>query len=124
MRFSRRQKSLASFAFAEIDRTFRSVESGDYNDYKGGIMVKRMFFGLIWSVAFYFMACVVTGAIAGGMAGSKNPSNAVAAGAEAGRRSVEPLIPYFLIGSITLSAVCTIAGVLPGTRPEPTYNDW
>ncbi|CAN5386543.1 hypothetical protein BH11PLA2_BH11PLA2_08250 [soil metagenome] len=89
-------------------------------------MIRRVLFGLFYSVIFYFGSCVLTGAIAGAIAGGKDPKNASAAGAKAGREAVEAIGPFLLIGSVLLSVAGTWAGLLPGTRrakvPSQRYS--
>jgi hypothetical protein len=58
-------------------------------------MIKRIVFGLIWFVVLYFGACMVTGGIAGGIAGGKDPKNAAATGAAASLKTVSALRGYF-----------------------------
>jgi hypothetical protein len=43
------------------------------------VKVKRIVFAIIWFVALYFGACIVTGGIAGEIAGNKGPQNAAGA---------------------------------------------
>jgi hypothetical protein len=47
-------------------------------------VVKRVLFGFLWCVVFYFTACFIVGAVAGAIAGVKDPSNASLAGEKAG----------------------------------------
>lgn len=79
-------------------------------------MVKRTLFGILWAGVFYFLACVVIGAIAGGIAGSKDPANAALAGQQAGFNAVAPNRIYIGAGAIVLSAILSCAGILPGTK--------
>jgi hypothetical protein len=81
-------------------------------------MVRRVLFGVLWCAVFYLLGCGVTGAIAGGMTGSKDPENAAAAGAKAGSEAVIGLRPYLAVGAIVLSALGTTVGILPGTRSD------
>jgi hypothetical protein len=77
---------------------------------------RRVGFGLVWCLVLYFGACFVTGAIAGGIAGGKDPANAAAAGARASMETVVPLRPYSFAGAVIHSAAGASFGVLPGTH--------
>ena len=82
-------------------------------------MGKRIVMGFVWFVVLYFGACCVTGAVAGGIAGSNDPAHASEAGARAGQQAVLALRGYFLLGSLGLSVVGASLGILPGTRIKP-----
>jgi hypothetical protein len=79
-------------------------------------MFRRIIFGVVWCVVLYFGACMITGGIAGGQAGAKDPANAAAVGAVAGAKAVEALRVYFLMGALAIATVGTAAGILPGTQ--------
>ena len=79
-------------------------------------MLKRILFGMLWFVVLYMGACMITGAVAGAIAGSRDPANASAAGYQAGQQVVLSLRGYFLLGALALSVIGTSLGVLPGTR--------
>jgi hypothetical protein len=82
-------------------------------------MVKRILVGIVWFVVLYFGACVLTGAIAGGIAGGKDPEHASVVGREAGRHAVLALRMYYLVGAAAISIVGASRGILPGTRIKP-----
>jgi hypothetical protein len=79
-------------------------------------MVKRILFGFLWCVGFYFAGCALVGAVAGAIAGAKDPANASQVGAMAGTSAVEALHVYIFAGAVLLSVVGSWAGLLPGTR--------
>ncbi len=79
-------------------------------------MVRRILFGVVWCVVLYFGACMVTGGVAGAMAGNRDPANAAVVGRRAGSEAVGALRGYFVVGALLLSVGGTWAGVLPGTR--------
>jgi len=80
------------------------------------LIIKRLFFGILWFIVLYMGACIITGGVAGAIAGIRSPDNASAAGSIAGREAVLALRVYFLFGSAALALVGTWFGVLPGTR--------
>lgn len=94
------------------------------------VILRRVFFGFLWGIALYFVACVATGAIAGGIAGVQDPQNAHVAGQVAGAKAVEALRLYLLGGAALLVAVGTWFGILPGTKAQkpvvskPDSNIW
>jgi hypothetical protein len=89
----------------------------------GGSMVKRMLFGFFWFGVIYFAACVVVGAVAGGIAGVKDPSNASILGQRAGYEAVDAFRGLILVGSILISALGTWAGKLRGTTDKKADLD-
>jgi hypothetical protein len=82
-------------------------------------MAKQIIMSFVWKFVLYMGACCVTGAIAGGIAGSNDPEHAAEAGARAGQQAVFALRGYFLLGSLGLSVVGASLGILPGTRMKP-----
>lgn len=80
--------------------------------------MKRVLFGVLWCIVLYFGACMLTGAIAGGMAGGDDPAHAYEAGAQAGAEAVKAWRGYYLVGAVVLAAAGTWTGWLPGTRPK------
>jgi hypothetical protein len=82
-------------------------------------MVKRILFGVLWFVVMYMGACMITGAIAGAIAGSKDPEHASVVGRQAGQQVVLGLRMYFLLGAAALSIIGASVGFLPGTRSAP-----
>lgn len=81
-------------------------------------MFKRILLGVVWFVVLYMGACMITGAIAGAIAGSQDPANASTAGYQAGQQVVIALRGYFLLGALLLSIIGTSLGILPGTRKK------
>jgi hypothetical protein len=82
-------------------------------------MGKTILFGLLWFVVISFVLCVIIGGVAGYSAGSHYPDGSEA-GFEAARmvgyqvgRQYRLLI---LAGAALLSAMGSVAGVLPGTK--------
>ena len=86
-------------------------------------MSKRILFGVLWFIVFYFAGCIVVGAIAGAIAGAQDPANASDAGAIAGTRAVEDLHLYIVGGAVLLSGVGAWAGLLPGTRNKKPISE-
>jgi len=81
-------------------------------------MLRRIGFGLLWFFVLYVGACAFLGAIAGAGAGAGDPAHAFEAGKNAGASAVKPLVPYVFLGSIVISVVGSVVGVLPGTRKK------
>lgn len=79
-------------------------------------MIKKILFGLLWFIVLYFFACIVIGAVAGAIAGAKDPQNAAEAGGQAGARAVEAVRVYLALGSLAMASVGAWKGFLPGTR--------
>jgi hypothetical protein len=82
-------------------------------------MIKKILVGIVWFVVLYMGACMLTGAIAGGIAGAKDPEHASIVGRQAGQQTVLALRMYFLLGAAAISIVGASLGVLPGTRAKP-----
>jgi hypothetical protein len=82
-----------------------------------------MLVGLVWAIALYFAACMLTGAITGGIAGSRDPEHASIVGREAGIQVVTKLRLYFLVGAALIAAVGSYLGFLPGTGKEENVTD-
>ena len=80
------------------------------------LIVRRIVFGFLWFIVFYFAACMLIGAVAGGFAGAKDPDNAREAGRIAGAEAVGRVLPLIVIGSLLGAAVGSATGFLPGTR--------
>ncbi|MBN1909387.1 MAG: hypothetical protein JW818_06590 [Pirellulales bacterium] len=86
-------------------------------------MMIRLLSGLAWFVGFYFAACFVLGAVAGGIAGANNPEAAAQAGAEAGARIVIENRVYIILGSAVVALAGTLTGILPGTKKKVRKGD-
>ena len=78
-------------------------------------MIKRIVFAIVWFVVLYFGACALTGGIAGGIAGAKNPQNVPVAAAKASTDAVMALRVYFLVGAAVVAGAGAWKGILPGT---------
>ena len=82
-------------------------------------MGKTILFGLIWFVAFTVIILAVIGGAIGYSVGSQYPDNSAAchdAIRVAARRAGAEYRTLILAGAALLSAMGSIAGVLPGTR--------
>jgi hypothetical protein len=80
--------------------------------------MKRALFAFLWFIVIYFVVCGVLGGVAGGIAGSKHPESSTAAHQAAriaGARVVRENRLLILAGAVLLSAMGSVAGVLPGT---------
>ena len=81
--------------------------------------MKKLLFGIVWCVVFYFGICIAAGAIVGAMAGTHyphDPAMAAHAGQQAGIKIVNDYGVYFVAGAVVLSVLGSGFGVLPGTR--------
>jgi hypothetical protein len=79
-------------------------------------MIKRILFGFLWFVVLYLAGSFLVGAIAGAIAGAKNPANASQVGAVAGAAAVAAFRLYIFAGAVLLAVVGAWTGFLPGTR--------
>ncbi len=77
----------------------------------------KLMFGLGWWFLLYLATCFVVGAIAGGIAGARDPDHAVEA-SERVTRDLQRWLPAFGIGSGVLAFAGAGFGILPGTRPN------
>jgi hypothetical protein len=81
--------------------------------------MKRALIAFLWFVVIYLVACGVIGGVAGGIAGSQH-SNSIAAAQQAGQfagaQAVSENRLLIVAGAILLSAMGSVAGVLPGTK--------
>ena len=80
-------------------------------------MARRIAFGILWFVVFYFGVCMVIGGAAGAIESSRiQPGeSSFDAGRNAGADAVAPLRPYIVLGSVCVAAAGTYFGLLPGT---------
>jgi hypothetical protein len=98
--------------------------------------MKRIIFGIVWFIVFWFGTLIIGGMTFSASHGSEllnqsmnaaNPSEAYdagykighAAGAEFGKKYGRAL----LFGSLFLAVAGTITGVLPGTKPRKKKED-
>ena len=82
----------------------------------GGPLYKKVVLGLVWWIVLYFCACIVAGAIAGGIAGSQDPENGGQAVHGRANTVVLKYGVYFMAGSGAIALVGAGFGLLPGTR--------
>lgn len=76
----------------------------------------------VWGYAFYYIACVLTGAIVGGIQGFSNPENAAQLGAEASIKTVTAMRIYYILGAAVLAGIGGMLGILPGTERDNKKN--
>jgi hypothetical protein len=83
--------------------------------------MKRIFMGLGLAVVFYFLGCAITGGVAGGIAGSKQPNveRAQAAGAVAGRDAVLKYRLYILVAAAAFGVLGPLVSARPVKSAEP-----
>jgi hypothetical protein len=86
-------------------------------------MLKRILMGFVWLIVVYFVLCFVTGAVAGGIAGSRDPEHASEAGRVAGQQAVLAVRGYLMLGALGTAVIGTWLGFLPGTRPAPESTE-
>ena len=79
-------------------------------------MMKRLFFGIMWLIAIYIAACIITGAVFIVIAGINDPANALETIHEAGIRIVSSVRVYIIAGTVALLLAATWADILPGVR--------
>ena len=72
--------------------------------------MRKVVFGFVWFVVFYFGICIVAGAVAGASAGD------VDAARVAGEQLVSENLPLIIGASVTLAVGGAALGLLPGTR--------
>ena len=83
--------------------------------------MRKVIFGLVWFVLFYFGACTVAGGIAGAKAASNLPRNSPPERVKevtlaASSATVYSLRIYLFTGALVISVVGSASGYLPGTR--------
>jgi hypothetical protein len=83
--------------------------------------MKRIFMGIGLAVVFYFLGCAITGGVAGGIAGSKEPNvpRAQAAGAIAGRDAVLKYRLYIFIAAVAFGVLGPLVCARPAKSAEP-----
>jgi hypothetical protein len=84
-------------------------------------MGKTILFGLIWFVAFSAIILAVIGGAIGYSVGSQYPDNSAAcydAIRVAARQAGVKYRPLILTGAALLSAMGSVAGILPGTKRQ------
>ena len=80
--------------------------------------MKKIFFGVLWTVVSYFAICFLVGAVAGAIAGAHDPQHAHEAGALAGSQAVTANILYIMSASLIIGVVGSGFGLLPGTKKK------
>jgi hypothetical protein len=87
--------------------------------------MKRVFMAFVWSIVFYFVGCMLAGAVAGGIAGYHHPEAASEAGRIAGIKVVQEYRPYIVFAAVSLAVLGCGAGYLPGTKSRvQQYSEW
>jgi hypothetical protein len=89
-------------------------------------VIRRVLVGILYFFVLYLGACIVAGAIAGGMAGSQHPNDpkgAAEAGARAGAEVVQNYRLYFLAGAFLIGFCGSLAGIMPGSRGKSQSED-
>jgi predicted RNA-binding Zn-ribbon protein involved in translation (DUF1610 family) len=81
---------------------------------------RRILFGVVWTIVFYFVACMVTGGVIGAQVGSENPGNPNVNELIQARvqQTVLRVAGYIFLGSAVVAGLGAWARVLPGTRPS------
>jgi hypothetical protein len=77
---------------------------------------KRLLFGLAWWGILFIGARTIAGTIIGGMAGNREPNNAVAAAVRDSQAFLKQWNVVFLAGSGVTAVAGAAFRVLPGTR--------
>jgi hypothetical protein len=87
--------------------------------------MRRIFFGLVWLVVFYFGSLMVVGAIAGGQAAAlaQTPQEARDVAVRAAEAAAKRYFHYISSGSVALALFGTLLGFLPGTRPSEDRHE-
>jgi uncharacterized protein len=78
--------------------------------------VKRITMGFLWFVAIYIALNILVAALAGAMAGVKNPPDAQALGITAAATAVVQYGLYIILISLFSALAGTLSRVLPGTK--------
>jgi len=88
------------------------------------LWVKRLLTGCacfpVLVIVLWFGSLVVAGAIAGGVAGARDPENAAAAGEKAGQRMAEKFGVIFLVAAVGVAGAVSLAAMFlaPWCRDE------
>ena len=88
--------------------------------------MRKILFGFVWFVVLYFLGCMGVGAVAGAIAGSREPNAAAGqiAGQRAGAKGVSGNIGFIAGGALSLSILGCGAGILPGTRRRSSSAEY
>jgi hypothetical protein len=84
--------------------------------------MKRLFFVFVWTMGFYFVFCMVIGALVGARVGARvrDPRTANEEGGRAAVETVRAWEPYLIGGALTLAILGGATGSLPGTSRNRT----
>lgn len=80
-------------------------------------MIKKLVFGLIWFVVIFLVSYIVGGIIYVNVH-EIDASGGMQTAIETGRAFRAAYLNYFLIGSLILAIIGTVAGILPGTKKK------
>jgi hypothetical protein len=82
--------------------------------------MKRFVLGVGWCFLIWLGSLMIAGAVLGAIAGASagDPTTGAQAGQRVGAEFGRHYGGLFLLGSIAVSAIGTVTGWLPGTRPE------
>jgi hypothetical protein len=78
-------------------------------------MLKRIAFGLLWFFVIYFGSAAVIGMVIGLQSTPTPGQDAYTAAQVATTQAMRGIVPYLLLGSAIVAAICTAKGFLPGT---------
>jgi hypothetical protein len=85
-------------------------------------MIKKIVFGLVWFVVIFLVSYIVGGIIYVNV-NEIDTSGGIKTAIETGRAFRAAYLNYFLIGSLILAIIGTIAGILPGTKKKPRVKE-
>lgn len=79
-------------------------------------MLKKIAFGLLWFIVFYFGSAAVIGMIVGLLSTPAPGQDPYTAAQAATWQAMRVIVPFLLLGSAIVALMCTVKGILPGTR--------
>jgi hypothetical protein len=82
-------------------------------------MLKKIAFGLLWFVVIYFGSAAAIGMVIGLQSLQSTPApgqDTYTAAQAATTQVMATIVPFLLLGSAIVAAICTAKGILPGTR--------
>ncbi len=80
--------------------------------------MKKLLFGILWTVVIYFGTCMTVGAIVGAIAGSKpglSQADIQYVAQAAAEKAVSENLLLIAAWAVLSSALGSVAGILPGT---------